>query len=78
MSLLRLLMERGGMPSAEEAQRLKEGGGMPPMRGITPWPSASGFEGQQKMVLQELLRVAALREPDSQEIQRMISPMLRG
>lgn len=77
MSLLQLLMQRGGLPGAQEAQRMKEGGDMPPMRGITPWPSASGFEGQQKLMLQELLRAAQMREPDPTEMQRLI-PMLRA
>lgn len=77
MSLLQLLMQRGGMPSAQEGQRLKEGGDMPPMRGFTPWPSASGFEGQQKLMLQEMLRAAQMREPDPAEMQRLI-PMLRA
>ena len=75
MSLLSILMERGGMPSANEARRLQGGGDMPPLRGFMPW--SSGFEGQQKQMLQEILRAAALRDPSSQQSLKRLLPLLK-
>jgi hypothetical protein len=77
MSLLRLLMERGGMPSLNEAQRLQSGGDMPAMRGFVPWNS--GFEGTQKQMLEEMLRALEMRQgsQDGAAMKRLL-PMLRG
>ena len=76
MSLLRLLMERGGVPGANEAQRRQDGGGMPPMRGFVPWNS--GFEGTQKQMLEELLRAVAMREgTQGNEAMKRMLPMLK-
>ena len=75
MSLLRILMERGGMPGANEAQRVQGGGDMPPLRGFMPW--SSGFEGVQKQMLQEMLRAEALRDPNAQQNLKRLLPLLR-
>jgi hypothetical protein len=77
MSLLRLLMERGGVPGANEAERIQSGGSMPPMRGFVPWNS--GFEGTQKQMLDELLRSLEMRRgSQSGAALKRLLPMLKA
>lgn len=76
MSLLQLLAQRGGVPSITEAERIRDGGDMPPMRGYVPWNS--GFEGTQKQMLEEMLRVLALRQETPEQQLHKLIPMLRA
>lgn len=76
MSLLQIMMQRGGMPSANEAQRIKAGGELPPMRGFMPW--SSGFEGTQKQMLEEMMRAMAMRSQTPEQNLKRLIPLLMG
>jgi hypothetical protein len=74
MSLLASMIQRGGMPSANELKRQQGGGDMPPMRGVMTWQS--GFEDQQRKVLEELMRAAQMRDQATQMNLQNLIPML--
>ena len=49
------------------------------MRGFVPWSTSSGFEGTQKQMLQELMRVLQERgQIPAQVAQQLSSLFMRG
>jgi hypothetical protein len=79
MSLLRILAERGDIPSRSHAAGIASGETMPPIRGFVPWGQSSGFEGTQKQMLQEMMRVLQARgQIPAETAQRLSKLFLRG
>lgn len=65
MSLMDMMVQRGGFPAGNRAQAM-QGDMMPPFRGIMPWNS--GFEGYIRNVMAEKQRHLSMIDRLMQEM----------